>query len=459
VDGATRPLSRRTKLSYGACEVGGQLLYTGVNTWLLYYLVNVVGMRPLSAGLAFLVGRVFDAAIDPLMGSLADRLSDRVPRLTWVRWGMVPLAIAFAALWWLPSLGGAEFALAVSGFVVLSAVFTLVHMPVLSLTPILAPSYDERTSLTAYRMAISVVVALIAVAAPPAIVHAVTGSAELAASAPSGWIVMGAVFGALSLAGYAVVVLGVEEPPPVGHHTTDPLTPRSVSSAFAQRPFRLVFAMFMIVTVALMIVNSLLPFFLESVLGLAAGEQTLVLGGLFALATAAIPLWAVIAERIGKAQAFAAGLAVQIVGLLTIAWVQPTSDMPFALWGLVAVNGVGVSAVMFLPWTIIPDVVEFDELATGERREGLLYALFTFGQKLAGSIGVFATAIVAAVFAYQEGTAQQSAETVRGLALATGPLAAAVYAVAIVVVLRLPITREGHAALVHELDLRRGRTP
>jgi GPH family glycoside/pentoside/hexuronide:cation symporter len=370
---------------------------------------------------------------------------------------MGPLALAFVGLWWLPSLHVAEFALAVTGFVLLSAVFTIVHMPVLSLTPLLAPSYDERTSLTAYRMAISVVIALVAVAAPPAIVQAVSGSTELAASTTGGWIAMGAVFGVLSLIGYVIVVRGVDEPPPVGQRTAAPVTLHTVTSAFEQRPFRLVFVMFLVVTVALMIVNSLLPFFLESALGLTAGEQTLVLAGLFAVATVAIPVWALLADRLGKNVAFAAGLAVQIVGLLLIAWMRPSSDAPLALWSLIVINGIGVSAVMFLPWTIIPDVVEYDELATGQRREGLLYALFTFGQKLAGSAGVFATSIVAAVFAYQEGTAVQSTETVRGLALAIGPVAGAVYVVAIVLVLRLPITRQSHADVVSELELRRSR--
>lgn len=445
----------RTKLSYSGCEVGGQLLYTGVNTWLLYYLVNVIRLRPLAAGLAFIIGRVFDAVLDPLMGDLADRTSHRIRRLTWARWGMVPLTVAFVALWWLPSLGGPTFLLAVLGFVLLSVVFTVVHMPVLSLTPILAPGYDERTSLTAYRMAVSVVVALVAVAAPPAIVLAVSGTDELAASTTTGWIVMGGVFGVLSLVGYLVVVFGVREPPPVGTRTAEPFTVRSVTSAFAQRPFRVVFAMFMVVTVALMIANSLLPFFLESVLGLTAGEQTMTLGALFGVAVVTIPVWAVAAERIGKAPAFAVGIAIAIAGLLAIAGLQPGPDEPARFWPLIAVNGVGVSAVMFLPWTIIPDIVEYDELATGQRREGLLYALFTFGQKLAGSIGVFATSIVAAVFGYQEGTAIQSAETVRGLAFAIGPLTAVIYAVAIVIVLRLAITRESHAQLVRELEQRR----
>jgi glycoside/pentoside/hexuronide:cation symporter, GPH family len=457
VAGAGGPagLRLRTKLSYAGCEVGGQLLYTGVNTWLLYYLVNVVRLPPLAAGLAFIVGRMVDAALDPVVGELSDRLSHRVRRLTWARWGMIPLAVSFAALWWLPSLGGPTFLLAVLGFVLLSVAFTVVHMPVLALTPILAPGYDERTSLTAYRMALSVVVALVAVAAPPVLVLAVSGSAELAASDARGWIVMGAAFGLASLFGYAVVVTGVEEPPPIGVRTSEPFTLRSVTTAFEQRTFRIVFAMFMLVTVALMIANSLLPFFLESVLGLTAAEQTTTLAALFGTAVVAIPAWAVAAEHLGKARSFVIGLLLQMGGLLGIAALQPGIADAAVFWPLIVCNGIGVSAVMFLPWTIIPDVVEFDELATGRRREGLLYALFTFGQKLAGSIGVFATAIVAAVFGYQEGSATQAPETVRGLALALGPLTAVVYGLAILVLLRLRVTRETHAELVRTLEERR----
>jgi glycoside/pentoside/hexuronide:cation symporter, GPH family len=80
-------LRLRTKLSYAGCEVGGQLLYTGVNTWLLYCLINVVQLRPLAAGLAFIVGRVVDAVLDPVLGELSDRLSHRVRRLTWAAGG------------------------------------------------------------------------------------------------------------------------------------------------------------------------------------------------------------------------------------------------------------------------------------------------------------------------------------------------------------------------------------
>src|SRR5690606_11065157 len=129
------------------------------------------------------------------------------------------------------------------------------------------------------------------------------------------------------------------------------------------------------------------------------------------------------------------------------------------------VTGCGLSAVMLLPWAMLPDVVEFDELASGRRQEGLLYALFTFGQKLAGSVGVFANAIAAAVFGYVAGTAVQDAATVAGIRAMVRPVAAVVFAAALVLTLRFPRTRASHREVQAALEARRaepvsrGRVP
>jgi len=120
---------------------------------------------------------------------------------------------------------------------------------------------------------------------------------------------------------------------------------------------------------------------------------------------------------------------------------------------------VGLAAVMMLPWAMLPDVVEFDALAHGERREGLLYALFTFGQKAAGSLGVFANALAAAWFGYVQGSALQAPETVAGIRLMTGPVAAGIFLVAAAWVWTYPITRERHAAAQAALAAAGGPTP
>lgn len=453
---AAPELPRRIRLGYGVGDLGASITFVGINTWLLYYLVNVAGIGAVRAGLVFVLGRAFDAVLDPVMGILSDRLRWRVGRLPFIRWGAPWLALLFAALWavpgWLPR---HAFASALLLTLLFSLAYTVVQVPYMALTPELAPGYDERTALSSYRVAFGTLASLLAVALPPVVVLAVAPAPVLARSAPGGWAAMGALFGALALLAYLWVSVAVPEPdhPPQQHPPASGL--QDVREAFAITGYRELFALFVAITVGIMIVNSMLPFYLESALRIPGAQQAPVLGLLFATAVATFPLWNRLSERIGKRDALTLGLAVLVLGLLPLTLFAPAGRVGGLLVALTMVAGFGLSAVMLLPWAMLPDVVEFDELASGRRREGLVAALFTFGQKLAGSVGVFANAIAAALFGYVAGAAAQAPGTVLGLRLMTGPVAALVFVVAIVLVRRFPITRAGHAAARAALAERR----
>jgi Na+/melibiose symporter-like transporter len=221
---------------------------------------------------------------------------------------------------------------------------------------------------------------------------------------------------------------------------------RSWTSAFRSPGFAAIWGVFLVVTIGLMIVNSMLPFFLESALRLPGEAQTVVLGLLFGTAVLAFPAWGRASEAWGKRAALTVGLVVLAGAVLALVAFAPAGALSPTLLGLTALAGVGLAAVMMLPWAMLPDVVEFDALAVGRRREGLLYALFTFGQKAAGSIGVFANALVAATFGYVQGSAVQSEATIVGLRAMTGPVAAGVFIVAALLVWTYPITRATHEA-------------
>src|SRR6056297_1756105 len=76
-----------------------------------------------------------------------------------------------------------------------------------------------------------------------------------------------------------------------------------------------------------------------------------------------------------------------IGGLLCLFVNQP--DWPLALTILFAsLAGIGYSAADMLPWSMVADVADEDELLSGERREGLYVGVFTFVRKLAGAVGV-----------------------------------------------------------------------
>ncbi len=450
-------LSVRDKVLYGVADFGGNLVGVVGNTWLLYYLINVAKLPPLLAGLAFLVGRLFDAVVDPLIGNLSDRVKPRLGRLWFTRVFALPAGLLFGLLWLLPYASGGRFALACLGFISLSVLYSLASIPYLALGPELTPDYDERTSLNAYRLAFSMLATLAGVALPPLIVLGVTGASDLASSPASGWLAVGALSALLVTAAFFVTAFGLKEPGRAeGNAESQRLSWPAVRQVLGTFGFPALLGLFLSTALAFMIVNSLLPFFIESVLRLGGSLQAPLLGGLFVVAILTFPLWNWVSGRVGKRASVLTGLALLIVSLLLYVYAVPRGAPSLTLALTLALNGLGLSAVSLFPWAMLPDVIEFDELRSGRRREGLFYALLLLGLKAAGSVGVFANAMLTSALGYKAGSALQSAGTVRGIELMMRPAAAAVFALGLYFAWRYPVTRENHARARAQLGERRG---
>ncbi len=70
----------RVKLGYGAAEFSNSLTWTMVFVIFLYFLTDVVGISPWFAGFILMIGRVWDAVVDPIVGVWTDRTRCRYGR-------------------------------------------------------------------------------------------------------------------------------------------------------------------------------------------------------------------------------------------------------------------------------------------------------------------------------------------------------------------------------------------
>lgn len=429
------------RVGIAGAEVGNVLTIVVQNTWLLYFLVNIVDLSPIVAGTIFLLARLVDAVSDPLIGDLIDRRLAKRPRLSWVRLANVPASTAFLAIFALPLIGRQVILLVLVALVIQSILHTFTAMAAVSLIPALARGYDDRTTLSGWRVGAGILTALIGISGPPVIVLAVTGDRELAASAPLGWVVMAAVFSLLMIACYALAVRVIDEPVAAAGADGSRLTYAGLRAYLRVPGLSGVLVLVLVFSVANIISNATLPFFLESVLGLTTGQQGIVLGGFFLLAICFVPLVALLARRLGKPRALALLTAVYCCGLLLLASVQPRFEETLALMGVTAVAALGLSGTLVLPAAMVPDVTEHVALATGQRHDGLVFALAGFAVKLGSSIGIFAAAAITSLVAYESGTATQSASTQTGLAVLIGPVAATAFAVGGVLAWRSTVTR------------------
>ena len=443
----TTTLSRAGRVAFALPEIGLALFFVSFNSWLLYFLVNVVELTPFLAGVAFLIGRVVDALLDPVIGRWSDRHRSEWGRKRAIRWALVPCALAFVAVWYAPTLADGtmgKFVGATVAFLLFSLFFTVVSIPRHAMLPELVPGYDARTRQVTLNMIVIFVSVLVAIAITPVLVTALTGESDLARTPAWGWVAAAALFaiaGAISFGPFLATTpdrTGGAPPP------NEPFGP-ALRSLLAAPGYARVLGIFLLTVLATLTVQAMVPFYLESYIGIPGPAQGAILGGIFLLSILSFPLWSWIGTRLGKPQALVVGILVYGVFLGLVPFLPRDPNAPL-FYGACAFAGIGISAINLFPWAMLPDAVDMDAADNGRPREGLVYAVFVFAQKTAGSIAVFWNAIMLALFDHRAGEVVQSEATLTAFVWMTGPIPLVVLLIASALCLRYPITRDAQAA-------------
>jgi GPH family glycoside/pentoside/hexuronide:cation symporter len=319
-------------------------------------------------------------------------------------------------------------------------------MPYFALTPELSTDYDERTSLTTYRMFFSILGSLIAFTVPMMIVGAFDP-----AHAPQ-VLLMGALFGVVSALPLLLVFFGTRERE--GHAELEqPSLRESLRSARRNPPFLYGLGLFLAAWIAVAIVQANLLYYIKYWLGRESASDT-IMAAIFITAMLALPVWQAVSERWSKRWAYIAGVAFWAVVQIVLVLVGPGTEMTVIL-GLCVLAGIGVAAVHVLPWAMIPDAAEYDEWLTGERHEGMYYSLTTLVHKVAASIAIPLSLLVLEFTGYVPNAAQQPPSALTGIRLVMGPLPALLLCLGILIALRYPLDRARYAQIVRELKLRK----
>ena len=183
------------------------------------------------------------------------------------------------------------------------------------------------------------------------------------------------------------------------------------------------------------------------------GDQVEIVLGLLqasALIFTVAAVW--LATRRGKQQTYIVGAVWLTVIVLSLTFLPPNAQM--VVFALAILAGFGVAVVQVTPWSMVPDVMEVDELATGQRREATHYGILTFAQKGGTALALALMQAVLALTGYVAG-AQQTPGVLLAIRLMMGPVPALLLAASAVLALRYPLTRERYAEVRAQLAIRR----
>jgi GPH family glycoside/pentoside/hexuronide:cation symporter len=401
-------LSTIRKMAYGVGDVGPALVVTISGFVLNAFLLDVAGLRPSMAAAIFLLVKIWDSVNDPIIGTLTDRTNTRWGRRRpWLLFGAIPFGLAWFLQWQVPDLNDVGlFIYYLIVALLLDTALTAVNVPYAALTPEIAPDYNERTSLNSFRFSFSILGGMTALLLHDTILKATD-------NVLTGYAMSAALMGVVIVVTNLITFASIKETYSKEERGEEPGFVEGFKIAFSNRAFLMVTAIYLMSWLAIQFVQA----------------NMLLYGATF---------W---------------------IGMeLLLFFIQPGQMVQLTVLAVLA--GAGASVAYLIPWSMLPDVVDVDELNTGLRREGVYYGFFVFLQKAGISIGLAISNLILEASGYinavpGEPFPIQPAEVQLALRLFVSFAPAVILLFSFPIVYRYPITRQRHTEIRDELARRK----
>ena len=451
-------LSVLTKLKYGVGDFGMAVVTAMLQFSMLFYYTDVVGVNPGLAGTAMLVGKItWDLINDTLFGYLEDKTKSRWgKRRPYLIFGALPFALSFWGVFSIPQgLGNtAYFFLIIGSFILFDTFHTLTATAYSAMTAEITEDYNERTSLSTYRMVFSVIGYIAGAGVSGVLADVFSGLFNI--TIHQGWSVVAFVFGVLGGISMLIPGLFLKYEPAVESKPSELPPLKSILSTFKNKPFVMYVIITSIMSISFTMVTTMLNYYIAHRLHMEESGLLIMLAMMGTLAVFLVPC-GIVSGKIGKANTYALGLSIASVALIAVFFL-PGGPNPI-IFVLAAVAGLGFSAQWVCPHSMIPDVIEYDELMTGERREGVYYGVHATSGKITGALASAACGWGLELGGYIDNIQQagdgQPESAVTAIRIMFALIPAIFLLVCVPLLMKYPITRQSHAEVMRQLEERR----
>jgi GPH family glycoside/pentoside/hexuronide:cation symporter len=443
--GESPALTGPRKAALGLGDFGFNFYWQSATLYLLYFYTDVVKLAPALAGAIYMWALVWDAALDPVIGLVADRTRSRLGRYRpYLLFGAPVLAVGFVAAMAPPvyPAAGAVLVTVVTHFA-FRTLYAVVSVPYAAMSARITRDAAVRADITGFRIVGATLAGTIVATATLPVAQAFPGR--------SGWYLVSAAYGLVAtvvIYGCAVAARGLDaatlEDPPA------PPSVRKLASIAPNYPLWLVIGAVIATAFSTTLFGKNVIYYFKYVVGDARlGSLGLGVGSL--AGAVAAPMWAALARARGKRVAWLCGLVPSVAGV-TLFRLADGHGIPLLFAALILV-ACGTSAYAVCFWAMLPDTVEYGEWRSGVRAESLVFGVVVLGQKTAlgfaaGLLGWLLTHI-----GYVAGQTQ-APETLARLKdmMLVGPLASA--GLTAVLVGLYPLTPDMHHRLNEQIEAR-----
>lgn len=392
-----RPFGFRDKIGYMFGDFGNDFSFLFASNYLMVFYTKVLGLSGFVVGLLFMGARVVDAFTDVTMGRIVDHIrpaGDGRFR-PWIRRMCIPVAVAssmmylyFVSDWvyW------ARLSYVVITYLLWSSFcYTAINIPYGSMASVISPDVKDRASLSTFRSIGASLAGLVIGVLVPLIVYD-TDEAGNQIVLPARFTITAIVFGILAVGCYTLCYFLCQERVFFDKRETKKESMTEMLRGLGRnRPLlALVFAALVLLLASMLsqtMNNYLFLDYFKNARAMAAVNIVSMLG-VFALA----PFITKIASDFGKKEAGALGMLLAGSVYLLMFLLRIRSIPVFMI--LLFIGTLGVGLFNLIVWAFITDIIDYQEVKTGKREDGTVYAVYSFarkaGQALAGGLGGFA---------------------------------------------------------------------
>jgi len=435
------------KWGYGAGEFSSSLFWITISFWLMNFITDELGLAASLAGVAILIGKLWDAVTDPLVGQLSDITKSRWGRRRpWLLFGAIPFGAAFFLMFFSPGLSGqTEIFLWVTFiFMLLCTAYTCAIIPYNSLLPELTSNFNERSALSGYKS----VFAVFATAVGGALALPIMG---LFKTSKAGFIGMGAIFGVLITISVLIPFFSLKEKPVEKIYQKAQKTNifKKNAEAFKNKPFRTILYTWVLITIGVTLITSNLVYYFKYVLG---DKELMMLANVIMIATSLvfIPITVILSKKIGKNITYAIGMIVFVASLFVLFFAGHIVGITL-VYILMFFAGLGLSTHYVLPWSIVPDTIDYGYAKTGIKQEGVYYGIWSFMIKIGQALAGLVLGLLLDAFGFIPDIVQTKSSLL-GIRLLAGPIPVVFFIAGIWFLFKYPIGKKEYAKIQADIE-------
>lgn len=451
-----RQNSAFSRLAYGLADIYGGGAFVIIGTFFTVFLTKALGMNPALAGTIPLIGKVWDAVTDPLMGNICDRTQSKFgAKRFYILIGSIISAITFVLMWLSFGINSemGQYFFYMLMYMLFSTGFTIVMVPYNALLPDMVEDYNVRSKFSGTRMICSTFGAILAGLIPTLVIKDNTDAAS--------YMTVAVLFGAIFFVVILITFFGTweKQKEPVKASFTESFT--QSLTVYKSRSYRIFIGIFLFGQAAADFVTGLAVYYIDDVLNAyGGGNFTKLMGVILVSQFVGTIVFSFIMPKTSKKFPLLFGTPLRIVATLAMLFFSYEGANFVIILGLTFFIGLGMAGTSTSIYAILADMADVDELITSINRPSVCSAMATFVRKIAAGISSAIIGLMLSWVGYNEVIAaeggRQAASTQSGIAYIYIFVPVVLMALALLFTVMFPMNKKQFDVIKKEIARRKG---